>query len=212
MYRLHLTKMLVTLLLLTIAQFTQVAAQCEGPKNNGQQFVIDLGNGTSGMTSASFSVANVTLTIQNNSGLIQLSAPGITFHTDGAGNVQRLDAGADVPNLSNFQAGPVTIFNTNTDMGAFGGGISGFIGIQSNGKFGWLEFNSCGSTTCNDYVLTVANGGLDQSGQGTAVAGDCSTLFALIPTLSQWGLIILGLLVLNLGLYFVRRRETILRA
>jgi len=33
-----------------------------------------------------------------------------------------------------------------------------------------------------------------------------------IPTMSEWGLMIFGLLVLNLGVIFLRRRESILAA
>lgn len=34
--------------------------------------------------------------------------------------------------------------------------------------------------------------------------------FSIVPTMSQWGLMIFGLLTLNLGVFFIRRKESVL--
>lgn len=79
----------------------------------------------------------------------------------------------------------------------------------------------------NDYVhadrVSAVLGGDPQAGSGMigganapAGIGGQSVAFSIfifappIPTLSEWGLLITGLLVLNLGLFFVRKKENIL--
>lgn len=201
---------LSVLVIFSFLNTINLQAQCEGARNGGQQYVLDLAVAGS---NATFTVGGFTLKIEFNQGTgdIEISGPsGTTFHTDGAGLVQNVAAGTNIEALSNYQAGPVSIFNTTTNTGAFGGGTSGYIAIQINGKFGWLEFNSCGATTCNDYVATLNEGGLNQTGTSAVTAGNCATLVGIpdpIPTLSEWGLFILSLLVLNLSLILIKRRD-----
>lgn len=213
MYKVDLLRYLSVSIILSFFSIANLSAQCEGAKNSGQQYVLGL---LTPGSNATFTVGGFALKIElNGTGDIDISGPtGATFHTDGAGKVQNVATGTDIEALSNYEAGPVSIFNTTTNIGAFGGGTSGFIALQINGKYGWLAFNSCGSTTCNDYVVTVNEGGLNQSGTSPVTAGNCATLVGVpaptpdpIPTLNEWGLLIFGLLVLNLGLILIHRKS-----
>lgn len=55
-------------------------------------------------------------------------------------------------------------------------------------------------------TVTVSNGVSTEN----FTTASCIQCDATIPTMSQWGLLIFGLLVLNLGLHFIRRKEKVL--
>ena len=77
--------------------------------------------------------------------------------------------------------------------------------IPASGEFNFDFFHASGAS--GSIILTI--GGVEQPPFAIDVcnAEDCATS---IPTMSEWGLIIFGLLTLNLGLIFLRRKESIL--
>ena len=65
--------------------------------------------------------------------------------------------------------------------------------------------------------MGTGSGAVGAAGLAGATAGSAAFNVGIffddtapIPTLSQWGLLIMALLVLNLGLFFVRKKEDIL--
>lgn len=102
-----------------------------------------------------------------------------------------------------------------TNSGLFADGFSGI--HQNNGVF------------TNDEEIRTANGTFSTApnvvtGNGQIIVGtftNQSLCFVTppvdqaaivpVPTLSEWGLVILGLIVLNLGVLFLKRLETIIR-
>lgn len=78
-----------------------------------------------------------------------------------------------------------------------------------------LWVNGIGSTSCfnpvagQDYYLVLDGFRGSLAILDITISGaSCNT--TPIPTMSQWGILIFGLLVLNLGLYFIRREERVL--
>lgn len=89
------------------------------------------------------------------------------------------------------------------------------------------EVNNAAFGADDDYVHSVRvgvaepinSGGLGAASAGGGVGMGGSVAFAAaivaddrepIPTLSQWGLLIMALLVLNLGLIFIRKKESVM--
>lgn len=174
-------------------------AQCEGPKNNGQPFMLNLlMDGSNGQ----FDVGGANVTIQFNQATssIEISGTnGMKFHTDGSGNIMRLTSNVDISKLSNFEAGPAVMYDLLNNNGAFGGGVAGFVGVMVGNRFGYVEMLKCGATTCGDYVFNIDNSGLSQV--GSAITGNCASLYSPIPTMSEWGLFIFILLILNISIF-----------
>lgn len=169
-------QILICLSLLITLNPSNLLGQCEGTKNDGNPFMLRTDGGN---TSVVFNVGGISFTIEFNAAIDKLllsGTGGTTFHTDGNGNVIRLEAGVDVSTLAIFEGGKVVLFDKGNNTGAFGGGISGFIGIQNNGRFGWLHLSLCGLTTCADYRFTLTEGGFDNIEGNDAETGNCSTL------------------------------------
>ena len=193
------------LLSFSLLLFSQTLnAQCEGVKNSGQAFMLNLlVNGSNGQ----FDIGGINITISFNktTGKTEiLGNSGMKFHTDGSGNIVRLTSNVNVSQLSNFEAGPAIMYDLANNTGAFGGGVAGFIGLMVGNRSGYVEMKKCGATTCGEYVFNIDNGGLGAARSGSAITNNCASLSSTpIPTMSEWGLLIFGLLILNLGVFLV---------
>lgn len=91
--------------------------------------------------------------------------------------------------------------------GGGGGGVRGPAGSPDGpdgGGGGSSYINSSGSLP--SFVNGIDGAGTGSNGSVTF----CFTQPKVIPTMSQWGLIIFGLLTMNLGVVFLRRKEALL--
>lgn len=96
---------------------------------------------------------------------------------------------------------------------AFAGGGGGYPEGPSSavnlGASGGFPFINSSNTSALPITAGVAGGGTESDGSVTF----CFTQVQAqtpIPTMSQWGLMIFGLLTINLGMVFLRRKEEIL--
>jgi len=89
--------------------------------------------------------------------------------------------------------------------------VSGANTIPSGGIYGMpTSFQlTSGSAGAGDIILTISDNTTCSFSVLVTDPGSCST--TMIPTLSQWGLLIYGLLILNLSVFLIRRRIKIYR-
>lgn len=98
------------------------------------------------------------------------------------------------------------------------GGDGGGINPGSDGSDGMANgpgTSGTSGTGGDSFLIGVANGATipgaaaDNRFDGSVTITYVVSPAETIPTLSQWGLLIMGLLVLNLGVFFVQKRATI---
>ena len=131
------------------------------------------------------------------------SQNGIQFlaHPVNTGVALRLDMNDPISGESPFEDGPLLIANTATMSGPFYGGVSGYIGVMKEGKFGYIELADCGSTFCDldAFQFKVIERCLEIEPGGNVTAGGSIMAPAPIPTMGEWALIILALLTMIVG-------------
>ncbi len=200
-----------TILLLIFVSQISLNGQCEGPKNNPFSLIIN----TATNNVQSFSVKGLTIQVRFNSAnnCIEIEGPaGMGFLTNGMGEALNVGMNTDISSMTPFTLGAVklyTILNPAipTGAGPFGAGTGGYVGFQYMGNFGWIEFTQCGATTaatCFDYRFSVTDAFFDQANAGSNVTGVCPLVVA-IPTLSQWGIVSLALLLLIFAIVELKR-------
>jgi len=88
--------------------------------------------------------------------------------------------------------------------------VLGFVGTLNLGGPGGISFIDASNISSLPIEVGVDGGGTESTGSMMF----CYTLPQAaenpIPTMSQWGLMIFGLLIINLGVVFLRRKEEIL--
>jgi hypothetical protein len=188
-----------------------VSSQCQGPFNSGMQNVINL---TTPMP--------VTVNVGGFDVVFTYTAPemkvegmgGVKIYSAMPGEAGRVNMSTDISALANYVTGPLLLYNTTTNYGPFGGGISGFIAVEKDGKYGWIEMQLCGVMVCNmnQYVFNVPNAGLSEIAKTGVVAGTCPSLLApaQVPTLSQWGIIFTSLLLMIIGIRCVQSNRNVI--
>jgi hypothetical protein len=204
-----LKPILIIPLLLSVAYIlpqSQLFGQCSGPKNNGESYALDL---TLEGQEASFPLGQFDVSIYYDEMAEKVFIdvpPGTEIHTNGMGIVVNLDMNTNLNELATFEAGPACVFNVGSNTGPFGGGNDGYIGLRSGTDYGWLYLELCGVTNCDDYLFTIAECRFDEDQNGALVfTGDCN-LIDPIPTLSQWGIIILALCFTIFGTVAIGQR------
>lgn len=174
------------LLSFALLLFSQtLTAQCEGVKNSGQASMLNL---LLDGSNESFDIGGINITIKFNkvTGKTEISGTnGMKFHTDGNGNIVKLNSSVNVSGLSDFETGPVIMYDLANNNGAFGGGVAGFIGLMVGDRYGWVEMLKCGATTCGEYVFNVENGGLSAAVNGSATTSACASLSISTPVIND---------------------------
>ena len=193
-------KIIALTLVLSYLVFPSVGlTQCQGPSNGGFAFVIDL----TSPTPVVVNVGGFDVTFDYNTGTNEMfvqGASGVMIYSAISGEAGNVSMGTDLSSLTNYVSGPLLLYNTNSNYGPFGGGIGGYLAVQSGGQYGYIEMQLCGVKVCNtmQYTFDVTNSGLMQQGSTNPQTGICASLLAPedIPTLSQWSLIALALLLM----------------
>lgn len=189
-----------------------VLAQCDGPDNGGVPvFLTAMNPFNSTISTDDFTISFATTSPGD---IVISSTTGLEFMINpmSPSEVLNVSAGDDI-SAGTFQSGPLLVYNNGTHTGPFGGGSDGFIGVRKNGRFGWIEFGPCGSTTCDPsaFEFPILDRCLNGVAGGTILAGNASALSPLpsdpIPTLSEWGLILLGLFISIIGLVSIKSLE-----
>ena len=73
--------------------------------------------------------------------------------------VKRLTSLEDMTS-GTFASGPLELYNSTTHIGAFGAGLTGFVGIRvDGGDYGWIKLGPSGTSVCNpmDYEFSIKN-------------------------------------------------------
>ena len=91
--------------------------------------------------------------------------------------------------------------------GSGGGSINGPIGANFAPSFGGFYYINPINISSDPVVQGVDGGGMNANG---SVVFCYNLPQQSIPTMSQWGLIIFGLLIMNLGLVFLSKKEKLL--
>jgi len=127
------------------------------------------------------------------------------------GNGSFMSGSLDSPILGGYGVGGgrnSLLFPDGSSVGGGGGGfyVGGF-GLTNNGGQGGFSYINSNNVSSSPIVL--GEQGVGNLSNGSVVF--CYTQpEAPIPTMSQWGLMIFGLLTMNLGLVFLRKKEEIL--
>ncbi len=190
-----------------------VIAQCDGPANGGVAvFLTDTNPFNSAISTDDFTISFASSSSPGD--IIINSASGLEFMINPMSPTEVLNVGSGVDiSTGTFLSGPRIIYNNSLHTGPFGGGASGFIGVRKNGRFGWIEFGPCGSTTCDPsaFEFPILDRCLNGVVGGPVLAGNSGALSPLpsdpIPTLSEWGLILLGLFISIIGLVSIKSLE-----
>ena len=183
------------LLLTLLLGFSQsVEGQCDGSFNNGVPNLFQMSG-----DNINVGISGFDFVFERVGDVIQIrSNTGLNFLEGFAGAVRNVNAGEDITTLTPYVSGPLEIFNLATNLGPFGGGATGFIAVEINGRYGWIELGNCGAKVCsaNTFEAPILNRCLSASSGGTVLAGNINTLGSQepIPTLSEWSLIILFLM------------------
>ena len=196
---------LITALLVSVS----MSSQCDGSVNGGALNVLT--TMSSPMTS-SISTEDFSFVMAASPGAINItSSSGLKFFVDPSnpGQVKNVSMGDDISNLASYVSGPLLVYNNATFSGPFGGGKSGFIGVEKDGRIGWVELGSCGSKTCNPnaFEYPILDRCLNGVSGGTVLAGVKSGLVAPsdIPTMSEWAVMILLLIMVIIGVIAIRQ-------
>lgn len=126
-----------------------------------------------------------------------------------------LPVGTDVSALplSDFSSEPLFMLMYGfgfENAGPWGGGTTGYLGLMTDdGRFGFVNLMDVGVLECRpmDFHFIVPERGISEAVQPGATTGDCLSLIfeeAAIPTLGQWGLILISMLVLILGVVAIK--------
>ena len=190
-------------------------SQCDGSLNNGNPNTL-----TTGAISTPLNVFDFSFSINTVSGEVTInSTAGLTFLQSAAtaGEVANVSMGTDISALGPYVSGPLIVYNTMTHMGPFGGGASGFIAVLKDGKYGWIQLGTCGTRVCNPntFEYSVMNRCLNGVSCPGVIAGDPATLtpgLGVIPTLSQWSMVILALMMLIVGVVAIKEEKTSLKS
>ena len=188
-----------------------VFAQCDGSYNGGAPvFLTDSISTTIGTDD--FTIAFQTTAPGN---IVISSSTGLEFLVDDMSMTTLINVNAtfDISTGMNWSSNPAIMYNNSSHTGPFGYGTTGFIGVKKGNRYGWIELGQCGSTTCapNAYEFPILDRCLNGVDGGPVLAGDSGTLSPLpadsIPTLSEWGLILLGLFISIIGLVSIKSLE-----
>jgi len=183
-------------------------SQCDGPFNNGDLNVLTAGPDS---ITTSISECDFYIHIGNSAGPININSDsGLEFLVDPNNTAQVLNVAAGTPiTTGTYMSGPKLIYNSSTYSGPFGGGRSGFIAVRKNGRFGWIELGDCGTTNCNldAFEYPILDRCLNTVTGGAVRAGVKSTLTApaAVPTLSEWSLIALSLVLMIVGIVALKQ-------
>jgi len=199
-------KYLFSLVILALHTDT-VMSQCTGAKNGGAERVFLL---NTGVDVFNFDINGLALSIEyDNVSNVTVKGPtGMSFLADGSGFAQNISQNTDIASLGPYVSGSVKLFDTSigaNGYGTFGGGIGGFVAFNYMGSYGWIELDLCGRTACSDYRFTVNDALYQNQVSANVLAGVCPAIQSTdVPTISQWGLIILFQSMLILGIISVR--------
>ena len=188
-------------------------SQCDGPDNGGVAVYLTDANPFSSTVGTDDYIIEFESTAPGN--IVIRSTTGLQFLVDaGAMNTLiNVMAGDDIAAGMNWSSGPAILYNNSSHSGPFGFGNSGFIGIRKGDRYGWIELGPCGSTTCdpNAYEFPVLDRCINGVSGGSVIAGNSGALTALtsnaIPTLSEWGLIIMTLFISIIALVSIKSLE-----
>lgn len=161
--------------------------------------------------------------VSQNGEVYVVPGPGVKIFEEVTGNTYNnaalLPAGTIVSSLPmmGFSTQPLFMFahdiDGNVAFGPWGEGADGFLGIMTtDGKFGYIDLSECGVLGCvpQTYQFIIGVSGFSEVPQPGATTGSCPSLLARapIPTMGQWGLILISLLVLIMGTVAMRSTST----
>ncbi len=133
--------------------------------------------------------------------------PGILHSTDGAGGVS-----------TNTQGNPDFISNSPTNS------VEGYVGVafevNGNTHYGWIQLKieqevdvqaaGTGGTHTASSCVTIMDYAYKTAAEEMILAGEGALDSGEIPTMGEWGLITLALLLLSFGTVLVERREQLI--
>ena len=183
-------------------------AQCDGPYDSGN--VIMLTSSVQIQIPISADDYKISFPGSAPGAVVISSSTGLRFLQSSMNPLKArlVSMGEDISALGPYIDGLLEIYNSSNHTGPLGGGNGGFIPVEKNGRFGWIEFADCGTKSCmsNEFEFRVTERCLNGVSGGTVLAGNVATLSpaASIPTLTEWALISLSLLLLIIGVQALR--------
>lgn len=184
-------------------------SQCEGPYISGNEcnsvfikadenlFFIPIAGGYD-------------IDIQSSAGEVYVTpGPGVRIYRDQVNNqhAANFPSSFNISGLSDgeFVSSPLFMYEMITHFGPFGEGSTGYLAFKTDDdRFGYIEIANAGTEQCSPgfYHFIINETGITEDGAENPLTGDCPSLLAAaaeVPTLGQWGLIMLSLLVFIIG-------------
>ncbi|HPN68577.1 MAG TPA: hypothetical protein PLZ32_03635 [Saprospiraceae bacterium] len=215
MNRLKLT--LFAMLLACFALPSKVSSQCQGPFVSGNDCNANyLPNNA---TSVQFILGGgYYFSLLSSLGEVYIvPGPGVSIYEQVTGNTYNdaavLPLGTDVSALPlmGFSSSPLFMYHIFAQFGPWGQGTSGYLGVMTDdGRFGYVDLRDCGELECQrgEYHFIVNDSGISEVVQPGATTGECASLLidnsGPIPTMGQWGIIILLLILVIFGTQAVK--------
>lgn len=205
------------MLLACFALPSKVSSQCQGPFVSGNDCNANY-VGYNGTSVQFFLGGGYYFNITSFFGEVYVvPGPGVKIYEQVTGNTHNnaavLPLGTDVSALPlmGFSSSPLFMYLIGDAFGPWGQGTSGYLGVMTNdGRFGYVDLRDCGEFVCQQgqYHFIVNDLGISEVVQPGATTGECASLLidnsGPIPTMGQWGIIILLLILVIFGTQAVK--------